>query len=223
MKRYLISKLICFLTAALIVGGVSATFNYAQNAAVSKSQTLQGTIEEFYYGIRYPESFPEDFKNVVNAAVKENGGLNSEIDGTGTGTGTGTGSSRYAFLLSNVCDSATNEHDYRDGYGYVGTMDGYWGTYFEDIPSGVSVILTVTNNAIKNKLPFYMYITSELDNASVGDTITVYKVTIEYIDGKYTETECLGGYSEVVYYETWYDYSNIKSFAFHSGKEIWYS
>ncbi len=214
MKKYLISTSILLLTAAFIIGGVSATFNYAKESVSPQTQIVQGSVVFDYY----PAGFTKEYQKTVEAAVPNRGGLNQ----SGTGTG-GTSGGGYGFMINNICDTVHFDSNLvRENYGYVGTMDTYWYQYFDGVQGGISVVLTVSDDAITNKKPLYMYLaaTDDLDTAAFDEEITVFRVKIEYIDGKYFATEYLKGKSKVVYYEP---STQEKSFAMQTKQEIWRS
>lgn len=209
LKRTL-AFLLSLLSLTMIVGGVSATFNYSQSKANDAISAITGSMSEFNYSSNPPD-FGDDEQTVVEVALDD---LNDDSTMKGY---------KYAISLSGLQGVS------RDGYGYVGSMDKWW-SFCITAPEGLSVIMTLPAADPLGKDGIYLYIAritkTELDAKQVGDVLSqVFRVRIEKnSDGDYEQTECKSGYSPVTLYEYAYyqqQSKKIKGFAIFNGETVW--
>lgn len=202
-----------FLAVIFIVvltSGVFAVFQYSRLPARTAYSDISSNIGSFSYG-GYPEGFDEEHKTVIDVAVSsEPGGLNSD-DFSGF---------KLAITFTWVGGRAT--------YGYVGSMDKWFGNQF-GTPENVAFVMTLPQNDPEQRETIYIYVVkilqSELNDKQIGDTLeNVYRVKLVKNDeGMYEQEECLKGSSPVVYYEysQYKQLYDLNAFAVFNGETLW--
>ncbi len=211
---------VALIAVVLCVGGVFAVFAYAQAAAEPKSEVLNKDIAAFEY-----PSFTQDMVNMMNYA-----------DGTNTHGLNVT--AYYAHLYDPSAPKIEDGvmHAYaqtvvpRKTYGYVGSMDSAYGTFFNAADSIAVVMRYAVKIGEDTVVYLYMANKKELDEANVGDTINVFRVGYKYTEksasmiGYYLIKDAQGkpviekGTSPVQLYEGQTD--GAKTFGVYNGNEI---
>lgn len=208
---------VALIAVVLCVGGVFAVFAYAQAAAEPKDEVLNKDIAAFEY-----PSFTQDMVNMMNYA-----------DGSNT-----HGLNIYAYYYDSSVPNTEVAvmHVYaqtvvpRKTYGYVGSMDSAYGTFFQAAGSIAVVMRYAVKIGEDTVVYLYMANKKELDEANVGDTINVFRVGYKYTEksasmiGYYLIKDAQGkpviekGTSTVQSYEGQTD--GAKTFGVHNGIEI---
>lgn len=224
MKKFAILSAVIIILLSL--GGVNASFYYSLGQVGNASGSLNASLNKFTYPA---EGFDDDCSAAIDAIISTDntvGGLNCTNPYTGTYTIKG---------LHSILNYASAGN--RNIYGFVGTMDPFWGEKFVGIPSSVEVVVTVIDKKVENYTSddiIYVYVAKKdrLSQTAFGQILDeVFRVKIEKIHGEFIQTECVLGTSEVVEYNyssDYYDYGiwgtimddidanlSIKSFALY--------
>lgn len=214
-KAFLAICVVLTIAAVMIIGGVFATFRYAQSPADSDSQNLNASIGEFDYNTT---SFNDVLQSVADIAQNDKTyGLNAQGASAGM---------RKAIVYASIFGRA--------GYGYVGSMDQTYGkdVYGREVIENVSMVITFAKE-IGGKQTIYIYIVNkskeELAAMNVGDTLNdVYRMT--FVKDNTTTNDfdltltsdgnpdIRKGSSAVYNYEG--QTNGAKTFGFHGGREI---
>lgn len=222
MRKIFISiYLLLMLSTIMTIGGVFASFTYAQGYTKPQTKKINTMINEFQYGPKIPKAM----KNMIEFAdgSNENGGFNvthylSYYYSTGQ---------KIEGILNAYLESSLP----RKTYGYVGSMDNKYGNNFHNDLS-ISVIMSFMNEE-NSEYIIYLYmveLSRELLDAKVQLTQLdgVYKVgfklnddetqynAIKDVDG-YVKVE--RGWSMVVPYEGQESTNSFGSYS--TSKDFW--
>ncbi len=174
-KIFLSICAVVLIAVCLCVGGVFGSFIYYAQATEPKTDNVSKTISAFVYS-EFTQAMT-DLTKFIDGENESGMNLNSFWDG-------------YDCILR----AYTTVSPYRTEYGYFGTMDTTIvtgttrtvGSYFNADESVSAVMRFVIHESTDDTTKFvaYMYIASSQDvnEAAVGDTITVFRVAYEYDD-----------------------------------------
>ncbi len=205
IKRLHLWLTVAFLTFIICMGGVFAAFQYSLATPEEKTADIFGLLSEFNYDGTGGSDMDEKCQVVVDIALGEDGGGLNGMD------------SFKGFKGSITLVWVYN----RTKYGYVGSMDVWWGKQF-GTPDDVSFIVSHPDG----DGTIYLYIAgisqTELNAKNKGDILTnVYRVKIiKNSDDTYEQAECKKGFSPVTLYENT-NGNDINGFAIYDGTVVW--
>ena len=222
MKKLFVSfYLLLMLSTIMTIGGVFASFTYAQGYSTPQTKKIGVTINEFQYGPKIPKAIQKmiEFADGSN----KNGGFNithylTEYYSTGV-------------KIEGVLNAYLETSLTRKAYGYVGSMDNAFGKNFHNDPSISVVMRYIDDETNSNTIYLYMVeLSRELLDArnqltQIDDVYKVgFKLNVE--ETQYNVIKDLDdnvvierGWSMVVPYE---GQENTNSFGtYSSAKDFW--
>ncbi len=228
MNKSLLTLCVLLLVCSLSIGGVFAVFNYAQAPVEPKTEALKKEIGEFDYSTAY--TFTQGMTDMMNYADGTNDyGLNITAyyapyyDSSATEITDGV---MYVYAQTSYS---------RASYGYVGSMDSTYGEFFHADTSIAAVMRYVVEVNGENIIYLYMASSEYLNDASFGQSITVFRVGYKYADVVNSDETTTTGYflikdsdgnpviekgtSSVHTYEG--QTGEAKTFGVHNNTEIW--